>query len=221
MGTVNFPATQASSVSPSATQTPAASCSQKSPWHYLVLRGLWQGRGWLGRWGLGKDCTSKAAELLEAKGKPRFQCHSPISPQIWMENMRFQSPVWVSVLSPWQGFLQILCLPNKPGCKLRLGRVFPLHTDNPEPPRSRDCKCTDSSFPRCAHHGWGSLLEPPLGLPDSGLSFHHPRPPGVLSRGYGAGTQVLWAWASREAVGARMGPRSSNPDPHLPCIQPH
>lgn len=125
--------------------------------------------------------------------------------------MRFQSPVWVSVLSTWQGFLQILCLPNKPGYKLRLGRVFPSTLTTQSTRGAGTISAQTAASPDVLITGV-LCLNPHRGLPDSSLSFHHPHPPGVLSRGHGEGMQVLWARASREADGARMGPESSNPE---------
>lgn len=139
--------------------------------------------------------------------------------------MRFQSHVWVSVLSTWQGFLQILCLPNKPGYKLRLGRVFPSTLTTQSTPGAGTVSAQRAASPDVLITGV-LCLNPHWGLPDSSLSFHHPHPPGVLSRGYREGMQVLWAWASREADGARTGPESSTPDlpsnftTHVPlCVQ--
>lgn len=62
--------------------------------------------------------------------------------------MWLKSPVWVSVLSTWQGFLEILYIPNKSACKLRLGRGFfsPPHCQ-PRPSRGGGHKYTESSFP--------------------------------------------------------------------------
>ena len=53
------------------------------------------------------------------------------------------------------------------------------------------------------------LLQPPLELPDTCLSFHHPRTP-VISSG---GSRSPGLGPAKRQMGARPGPNTSHPDP--------
>lgn len=126
-------------------QGPATCCPETSPWLCLIPRGLGQRSGLLGRWGLGTCQRPKEAESSAS--------FPSLFPNLDRGHV-VQISRWGLVLSAWRGFLSILYIPNKPACKLRLGRsffFFPFNTDNPEHPRGRDRKCTESTFRRCAH----------------------------------------------------------------------
>lgn len=94
----------------------------------------------------------------------------------------------------------------------KAGRVFffffPFNTDNPEPPRGRDHKCTECTFQRWAHHCGGFLLQPPGScLTRACHSIIHAR------LAFQAGMQVSGHGPAKRQMEARPGPKASHPDP--------